>query len=126
MRTTRPQEAEMQRTAGHTHCLRCDRVLRSPRSAALGYGPTCLRKVKAAALAHARTGSHKPAQVAKATELIEMGGLVRLRARRVFQVVASDGITTYKTAPQACTCPAGLRGQHTCYHRIAAQIVAAA
>ncbi len=116
----------MQSTAGHTHCLRCGRALRSADSTALGYGPTCLRKVKAAALTYAQTGGHKPALVAKATELIEQGGLVPLRARRVFQVVASSGTTTYKTAAQACTCPAGLRGQHTCYHRIAAQIVAAA
>jgi hypothetical protein len=116
----------MQRTAGHTHCLRCWRPLTSARSIALGYGPTCLRKVKTAALAHTQNGGHKLALVAKATELIEQGGLVPLRARRIFQVVASDGATTYKTAAQACTCPAGLRGQHTCYHRIAAQIIAAA
>ncbi|GAA1111565.1 DUF6011 domain-containing protein [Streptomyces javensis] len=116
----------MQRTAGHAHCLRCGRALRSAHSTALGYGPTCLRKVKAAALVHGQTSGDKPEQVAKATELIEQGGLVPLRARRVFQVVASDGVTTYRTAAQACTCPAGLRGLHTCYHRIAAQIVTAA
>ncbi|MER5302289.1 DUF6011 domain-containing protein [Streptomyces lasiicapitis] len=116
----------MQRSTGHTHCLRCGRALHSDRSTALGYGPACLRKVRAAALAHAHTGSHKPALVAKATDLVEQGALVPLRARRVFQVVASDGVTTYKTAAQACTCPAGRRGLHTCYHRIAAQIVAAA
>lgn len=117
----------MQRTANsHSHCLRCGRALRSAHSTATGYGPTCLRKVKAAARTHAQAGGHKPAQVAKAAELIEQGGLVPLRARRVFQVVASNGTSTYKTAAQACTCPAGTRGLYVCYHRIAAQIVAAA
>ncbi|MFF2571068.1 DUF6011 domain-containing protein [Streptomyces sp. NPDC058084] len=124
MRTTRTQEAEMQRTTtGHTHCLRCGRALRTAHSTAAGYGPTCLRRIKAAAR---RIADHKPALVAKAIDLITLGGLIPLRARRVFQAVASSGTGTYKTAAQACTCPAGLRGQHTCYHRIAAQIVATA
>ncbi|MFG3157266.1 DUF6011 domain-containing protein [Streptomyces sp. NPDC048219] len=126
MRTTRPKEAPMQRTATAPTCRRCWRPLSSARSIATGYGPTCLRKVKAAAETHAQTSGHKPAQVAKATELIEQGAVIPLRARRVFQVVASDGLTTYKTAAQACTCPAGRRGEHLCYHRIAAQILIAA
>ncbi|MEU3399532.1 DUF6011 domain-containing protein [Streptomyces filamentosus] len=113
----------MQHTATHTHCLRCGRALRTAHSTAAGYGPTCLRRIKAAA--H-RIADHKPALVAKALDLITLGGLIPLRARRVFQAVASSGNGTYKTAAQACTCPAGRRGQHTCYHRIAAQIVAAA
>lgn len=112
----------MQHTATHTHCLRCGRALRTARSAAAGYGPTCLRHIKAAAQ---RITDQKPALVAKALDLITLGGLIPLRARRVFQAVSSSGASTYKTAAQACTCPAGLRGQHTCYHRIAAQIVAA-
>ncbi|MFZ3475330.1 DUF6011 domain-containing protein [Streptomyces sp. 4.24] len=122
MRTTRHQEATMQ-TATHTHCLRCGRALHAAHSAAAGYGPTCLRRIKAAAR---RIADHKPTLVAKAVDLITLGGLIPLRARRVFQAVASSGTGTYKTAPQACTCPAGLRGQHTCYHRIAAQILLAA
>ncbi|MER7814528.1 DUF6011 domain-containing protein [Streptomyces sp. NPDC096153] len=111
-------------TTQHTNCLRCGRKLTSIKSTATGYGPTCTRKVKAAAATH--TASFKPALVAKAQELIEQGGIVPLRALRIFTVISSDGASTYKTAPQACTCPAGLKGRFVCYHRIAAHIVAAA
>ena len=112
-------------TVSYSHCLRCGRVLRSADSVRTGYGPTCKRKVRAAAQAQV-IAAHKPATVAKARELIEQGAIVPLRGRRVFTVVASNGIDTYKTAPQACTCPAGLRGRFVCYHRVAAQIVTAA
>jgi hypothetical protein len=112
-------------TQQHTNCLRCGRALRSARSTATGYGPTCTRKVRAAARAEV-VAQFKPAQVAKAQELIETGAIVPLRARRIFTVISSDGTATYKTAPQACTCPAGLKGRYVCYHRIAAQIVTAA
>ncbi|MFD5883854.1 DUF6011 domain-containing protein [Streptomyces yangpuensis] len=110
-------------TATHTRCLRCHRALRAAHSTATGYGPTCLRRIKDAAR---RITDHKPDLVTKAIALITLGGLVPLRARRIFQAVASSGTATYKTAPQGCTCPAGLRGQHACYHRIAAQILVAA
>ena len=68
----------------------------------------------------------KPTQVAKARELIEDGGIVPLRGRRIFRTVSSDGTRTYLTAPQACTCAAGIKGRHICFHRIAATILAAA
>ncbi|GAA2990619.1 hypothetical protein GCM10017559_08330 [Streptosporangium longisporum] len=68
----------------------------------------------------------KPAQIEKARELIEQGGIVRFRGRRIFRTVSSDGTRTYLTAPQACNCAAGLRGRHVCFHRIAATILAAA
>jgi ribosomal protein L37E len=112
-------------TSTHTHCLRCGRALKSDKSVATGYGPTCTRKVKAAAKAKV-IAAHKPTLVAKAEELIEQGGIIPIRARRVFAVISSDGSTTYKTAPQGCTCPAGIKGRFVCYHRIAAEIVAAA
>lgn len=111
--------------ADHTRCLRCHRVLRSAKSVASGYGPTCTRKVRESARAEI-IATHKPAQVAKAVELIEQGGIIPLRARRIFTVISSDGTHAYKTAPQACTCPAGVKGRFVCYHRIAAQIVTAA
>jgi hypothetical protein len=111
-------------THQHTNCLRCGRRISSAKSCATGYGPTCTRKVKAATIAQA--ASFKPAQVAKAQELIEAGGIIPLRARRIFTVISSDGTHAYKTAPQACTCPAGLKGRFVCYHRIAAHIVTAA
>lgn len=115
----------MQNTTTHTHCLRCGRALRSTKSTALGYGPTCHRKVREAAKAEI-VAQYKPTQVAKAEELIEQGGIVAIRGHRVFQVVASDGTTTYKTAPQGCTCAAGLKGKHVCYHRVAAHILSLA
>jgi hypothetical protein len=110
-------------THQHTNCLRCGRALRSAKSTATGYGPTCTRKVKAAAVTQAT--SFKPAQIAKAVELIEQGGVIPLR-RNVFRTVSSDGTRSYLTAPQACNCAAGLKGKHMCFHRIAAQIVTAA
>lgn len=112
-------------TASHSHCLRCGRKLTSAASMATGYGPTCKAKVRAAAQAQV-IAAHKPTTIAKAKELIEQGAIVPLRGRRIFTVVASNGNDTYKTAPQACTCPAGLKGRFVCYHRVAAQIVAAA
>jgi hypothetical protein len=112
-------------THQHTHCLRCGRTLTSAKSIATGYGPTCTRKVRESARAQV-IATYKPAQVAKAEELIEQGGIIPLRARRIFTIISSDGTHTYKTAAQACTCPAGIKGRFVCYHRIAAQIIAAA
>lgn len=102
-------------------CLRCGRTLRSKASVAAGYGPTCGRKIRAAAVASA----HKAAQVAKAIELIEVGGIVPLRRRRVFAVIASNGRDRYLTAREACNCAAGLRARHGCYHRVAVELLAA-
>ena len=107
-----------------TKCTRCGRTLTSATSIARRYGRTCQAKVIAAA----KVADHKPAQIAKAIELVELGGIVPLRKgkNRVFVVVSSSGTDRYLTAPQACTCKAGLRGIHPCYHRIAAQLIAAA
>jgi hypothetical protein len=65
-------------TRQHTNCLRCGRRLSSAKSVATGYGPTCTRKVKAAAKAEI-VAQHKPQAIAKAEELIEQGGIVPLR-----------------------------------------------
>lgn len=102
-------------------CLRCGRTLTDPKSVARGYGPTCHGKITTAA----KVVDAKPAQVAKAVELIEVGGIVPLRGRRIFTVVASNGTDTYKTSPAGCTCAAGLRGKYGCYHRLAAELIAA-
>lgn len=110
-------------TKTSTHCKRCGRHLTATLSIARGFGPTCWSKISAA-FAQALT-EHKQHQVAKAIELIEVAGIITLR-RRTFQVVASNGIDRYLTAPESCTCPAGTRGIHTCYHRIAAQVLIAA
>ena len=112
-------------TTTHTNCLRCGRRLTSTKSVATGYGPTCTRKVKAAVKAEI-VAAHKPQAIAKAEELIEQGGIVPIRGRRIFAVVASNGTDTYKTAPQGCTCPAGIKGRYVCYHRVAAQILSLA
>jgi hypothetical protein len=106
------------------NCLRCGRKLTSADSTRRGYGRTCRAKVRAAAKAKV-AAAFKPATVAKAEELIEQGGIVAIRPR-VFRVVASNGQGTYLTAPEACTCAAGLRGKHVCYHRAAAAILLAA
>lgn len=112
-------------THQHSNCLRCGRRLSSAKSVAAGYGPTCTRKVKAAAKAQV-VSQYKPTLVAKAEELIEQGGIIALRGHHVFQVVASNGTDTYKTAPQGCTCAAGVKGKYVCYHRIAAHILSLA
>lgn len=101
-------------------CLRCGRTLRSAASVTAGYGRTCGGKIRAAAAASA----HKAAQVAKAVELIEVGGIVPLRRRRVFAVIASNGVDRYLTAREACNCAAGLRGRYGCYHMLAVELLA--
>lgn len=108
----------------HTNCLRCGRALRSAKSTAAGYGPTCQRKVREAAKAEV-VAQYKPHQVAKAEELIEQGGLIPLRGQ-IYLAVSSDGSQTYKTHRAACSCPAGIKGLHPCKHRIAAHILSLA
>ncbi|WP_311203297.1 DUF6011 domain-containing protein [Streptomyces gossypii] len=118
-------KATTQQTSTTGACLRCGRTLTAARSIATGYGPTCTRKVKAAARAEV-VAQYKAHQVAKAEELLEQGGLIPLRANRVFLAVSSDGAATYRTHRAACTCPAGIKGLHPCKHRIAAHILSLA
>lgn len=114
-----------QSTQAHTttRCLKCRRILRRP--SVDGYGPTCRRNVRKAARS-AVVAQYKSHLVEKAEELIADGGLIPLRANRVFLAVSSDGLSTYRVHRAACTCPAGIRGQHVCKHRIAAHLVSAA
>lgn len=109
-----------------TKCGKCKRTLTSAASVALGFGPTCYRKVKQAAKAKAIATAYKPHQIVKAQELLDLGALVPLRGRRVFLVPSSDGTETYRTHRAACTCPAGIKGVHPCKHRIAAHMIALA
>ncbi|MEU8472705.1 DUF6011 domain-containing protein [Streptomyces sp. NPDC029006] len=108
-------------THQHDNCLRCGRTLTSVKSRATGYGPKCATKIR-------RTPTdltdYKPHQVASARELIEDGAIVLLRSV-VFVSVSTDGTETYKTAPNVCTCPAGLKGSR-CYHQLAARMLLAA
>lgn len=104
----------------------CGRWLRSPKSIAAGYGPTCAAKVRLARLSELRAvpapKGFKAEQVAKARELVEEGALVQVRPR-VWRTVSGDGRRTYLTAREACNCPAGLRSTTPCYHRAAVEIV---
>ena len=111
----------MQNTTTHTNCLRCGRTLTSAKSIATGYGPKCAAKVRKAPV---DLTDYKPHQIASARELIEDGAIVPLRSV-VFVTVSTDGTETYKTAPNVCTCPAGLKGGH-CYHQLAARLLLAA
>jgi excisionase family DNA binding protein len=68
----------------------------------------------------------KPAQVDKARELVEQGGILPARRPGFYKAVSSDGAGTYLVHASGCTCPAGQRGKHQCYHRASAAILSAA
>lgn len=108
-------------THQHTNCLRCGRTLTSAKSCATGYGPKCAAKVRHSAV---DTSDYKPHQIASAQELIADGAIIPLRSV-IFIAVSTDGTETYKTAPTACTCPAGTKGSR-CYHQLAARLLLAA
>ncbi|GAA3718431.1 DUF6011 domain-containing protein [Streptomyces tremellae] len=111
----------MASTETHAHCLRCGRRLTSAHSIATGYGPTCARHIRHAAV---DATDYKPHQIASARELIEDAAIVPVRGA-VFAVVSTDGTETYLTHPTNCTCTAGLRGAR-CYHQLAARLLLAA
>lgn len=106
-------------------CIKCSRVLRSAKSVAKGYGPTCAQRVRENAAVAAT--DFKPEQVEKALELIELGAIIRTVQTLLFEVVSSKGDETYRTdaAARTCDCKAGARGVR-CYHLAAAQILTAA
>lgn len=106
-------------------CLKCRHVLRTAKSIARGYGPTCMRRIKENAAVAAT--DFKPAQVEKALELITDGALVPSIRPRLFFAVSSDGEQNYliNTIANTCNCKAGRRDVR-CYHLAAAQILTAA
>jgi hypothetical protein len=106
-------------------CLRpgCGRILRSAKSVALGYGPKCAAKIRAAAIEEARR-DFTDEQQAKATELIRDGGIVA-QAAGLYEAVSSKGTETYATDGHSCTCPAGAKDRR-CYHELAARILSVA
>lgn len=108
-------------THQHTNCLRCGRTLRTTKSQALGYGPTCARHIRNAAV---DLTDYKPHQITSARELIEDAAIIPLRSV-IFIAVSTDGTETYRTAPTACSCPAGVKGSR-CYHTLAARLLLAA
>jgi hypothetical protein len=101
----------MSSTETHEHevrCLRpgCGRKLTSEASTRLGYGPVCLRKIRAAAIAEAKA-DYTEDQRDKADMLIRDGGAVPTGHRGVFRMAASDGSTSYLTHAKGCNCDAG-------------------
>ena len=112
-------------TDTHAHCLRkgCGRRLTAPASVAAGYGPTCLRKVRAAVETVA--AAFKPAQVAAALQLIGSGQITPADARGAYLVTSSDGLVDYLTTASTCNCPAARR-HLACKHRCGVQLYAAA
>lgn len=68
----------------------------------------------------------KPAQIDKARELIEQGGILPTSRAGLYTAVSSDGTTTYLVHASGCTCPAGQRGKYRCYHRAAVNLIEAA
>jgi hypothetical protein len=115
-------------TTATAKCTRCGRTLTSLRSIALGYGPTCARRITAAA-AVVDLDAYKTFQVTKAIELIAERAIVAAgrTSPTVFLAVSSRGDATYQvdTEDHTCSCPAGESGR-TCYHLAAADILAAA
>ncbi len=104
-------------------CTRCHAILRSAKSIARGMGAHCAKLTRQENAAQA--AGFKAQAIAKARDLIADHAILPLRGRRVFAVVASNGTDRYLTSPQACNCPAGLKGRYGCYHRAAAVILAA-
>lgn len=74
----------------------------------------------------ADVSDYKPQAIEKARDLIEQGGILPTSRPGIYTAVSSDGTVTYLTHRAGCTCPAGQRGKHTCYHRIAVEILTAA
>jgi uncharacterized protein DUF6011 len=107
-----------------TSCQSCGRKLTSAASIAAGRGRTCARIARQRAAAEA--AGFSSAAIDKARQLITDRAIVPVRGRRVFAVVGSNGVDRYLASPQACNCPAGLRGKYACYHRTAATMLAAA
>jgi hypothetical protein len=113
-------------TTTHLVCHHCGRPLRSAHSLALGYGPTCARRITAAA-ALVDLDAYQTDQVTRALELIAEHAIVGTRARHRFVAVSSHGDANYDVDADndTCTCPAGERAVR-CYHLAAASILAAA
>ncbi|MGC4947747.1 hypothetical protein ACLQ2N_16320 [Streptomyces sp. DT224] len=105
-------------------CRKCHRVLRN--ASPDGLGPKCRRMVRRTARLNP-PAAYKPFQLAKALELLELGGVVPLRGKRVYLTVSDDGSEVYRTAATGqCNCPAGLRATSPCYHGAAAHLLATA
>lgn len=112
----------MTKTQTTATCRRCHATLKSARSVNAGIGPVCAKRERQEAAVTA--AGFKAQAIEKARQLIADHAIAPIRGN-VFQVVSSNGTDRYLTSPQACNCPAGLKGRHACYHRAAATILAA-
>jgi len=101
----------------HTNCQNCGRPLRNQASRTIGYGPKCYRRIRNTDL----TGEYSPAQIEAAFQLIDDAGILPIRPT-VWMTVSTDGQSIHRTAHNACTCPAGIRGT-LCYHRAAVALI---
>lgn len=108
-------------TTKTSHCARCGRALRDPKSIAAGVGPRCAKRIAEAAIVVMATNT--ATSVGKAIELIGDAGIVRVGAGE-FITVSSRGDVRYETTPASCTCTAGVYGR-VCYHQVAAKLIAA-
>lgn len=108
-------------TTKTSHCARCGRTLRDPKSIAAGVGPKCAKRIAAAAPVVLADVSD--AQADKAVELIGDAGIQRVSPAS-FLVVSTDGAVRYETTTASCSCKAGQFGR-MCYHRVAARLIAA-
>ncbi|OLT30473.1 hypothetical protein BJF83_24790 [Nocardiopsis sp. CNR-923] len=103
-------------------CNRCGRPLHSADSRARGYGRGCLAKELAAA--RTRLARHSRTVASGAEEVLEIPGAISRLRGDIFVVVGRTG-HLYRATPEQCSCRAGQRGAHVCYHRVAAAIIAA-
>jgi hypothetical protein len=106
-------------------CLSCNRKLTAARSVAVRRGPTCVRKIAAAATTTPVLDGYTDAQRDRVAELIADAGIVPTSRPGVFRTVSSRGDVIYLTHEATCNCPAGLNGR-ACYHTAAARLLAAA
>jgi hypothetical protein len=128
MRIVVPMDATEITASTEARCLGCGRKISSKESLAVMRGSGCRAKLRKAART-ADLSAWTPAQVEKARELIEDGGIVRAGERPdVFRAVSEDGEELHVTTPKGCNCDAsrGLLAKRPCYHRCAAVIVLAA
>ncbi len=106
-------------TDATTKCRRCNRKLTAAASVAAGYGPGCIRKVRA------DVTDYTPEQTAKALRVVETGGVRKVRGGTdaLFQVRGT--YNTYWTSYTDCSC-LGMADHGDCYHVESVRLAVAA
>lgn len=112
-------------------CLGCGRKLKAKASVAQGRGPRCqerhvarLTALTADAIAALPEVGFTADQRDKASDLIEDKAILPAAssAPGLYIVVSGNGLNSYATRSNECTCTAGRYGR-TCYHRAAAIVL---